>query len=270
MGRLFFRHCLVVTPSAPLSLWIPAIHARLGSVLTCTADTRAVKCFTEFTRFCRGAFMSEKPTRRTRSDAGVGGRPYRRNGQTFTCPHCGDEFYRKASFIKRGITKTCGKRECISVSMSKENNPFWGKEHSEEVLSKLREAKTATPRKKTGPPKGYKHTPEARAKMSEALRLRWATNRDAMLSKFQTPPKPREEQRYRKNFTPWQRKNWKSDKCLWCEATEDLVLDHVVAVVDGGLNIKENAQTLCRTCNIWKAVYIDRPVFLARLALQGG
>lgn len=216
----------------------------------------------------------EAPKRRTRKDSGPGARPNRRNGRFFDCPYCGDQFYRKASFIARGITKTCGKRECISKSMMKENNPFWGKEHSPEVRDALRSAATAKPegakRRRSGPPKGYQHTPQARAKMSEALRRRWATNRDTMLSYIKRNDLPREEQRYRRNFTPWQRLNWKADKCLWCSSTEELILDHIIPVMDGGVNLKENSQTLCQPCNIWKSIYVDRPSHLARLALQSG
>ncbi len=200
-----------------------------------------------------------------------GPRPYRRNGQTFVCQYCQKEFYRKASFIKRGITKTCGDRECISKSMQGDGNPYWGKNHSEEVKIALRAAKTARPPNKFRGHRfgdnGEKHSPETRAKMAANMRRRWAENRDGMLALFQkSPPKPREEQRYRRNFTPWQRQNWRADKCLWCDSIENLVLDHIIPVADGGINLKENCQTLCQPCNIWKSTYIDRPRYLAGLA----
>lgn len=217
----------------------------------------------------------ETVKRRTRRDSGPGSRPHRRNGQFFNCPYCGDEFYRRASFIARGITKTCGKRECISKSMQKAGNPFWGKSHSDEVRIALSEARTATPPKKEwkfgrGRQPGSKDGPEARARKAERMRKRWSENRDVMLAYVQAAPKPREEQRYRRNFTPWQRLNWKADKCAWCSSTEDLILDHVIPVMDDGFNVKENSQTLCQPCNMWKSIYVDRPSHLARLALQGG
>lgn len=219
--------------------------------------------------------MSEEPVkRRTRIDSGPGSRPHRRNGQFFNCQECGKEFYRRASFIARGITKTCGDRACISVSMQKEKNPFWGKEHSDEVKAALRDAKTARPYnpggRGLGRKTGSKDGPEARARKSERMRKRWEENRDKMLAMFDHAPKPREEQRYRQNFTPFQRKEWKATECAWCSSTEELILDHIVPVVDGGVNIRENAQTLCQPCNIWKSVYVDRPRYLARLAIQGG
>lgn len=198
----------------------------------------------------------------------------RMNGRFFLCPFCNEKFYRKASFIKRGITKTCGKRSCISQSMLRDGNPFWRKIHSPEVreaLKKARAAREGSPRprkKREFPAENYHHTPEARAAIAEATRRRWRENRDVMLAN--NPPKttPREEARYRRNFSPWQRKNWKGDKCQWCSSTEDLALDHIVPVVDGGFNCEGNAQTLCQPCNLWKSTYIDRPAHLARLALQ--
>lgn len=216
--------------------------------------------------------LNEPIKKRTRRDSGEGARPYRCNGQYFNCIICGKKFYRKASLVKRGVTKTCGDRECLSLSMQRENNPFWGKNHSEQVRAALSAQNTAIPlgKKRSGPPKGYKHTTEARAKMSAALKKRWAENRDAMLAKTQKPPRPREEQRYRKDFTPWQKANWKADHCAWCNSTENLTLDHIIAVMSGGINIKENSQTLCQPCNIWKSINVDRPYHLARLSLQGG
>lgn len=223
-------------------------------------------------RFCSGACYSAackdgKVTRR-------GPRPNRRLGKNFNCQVCGVQFYRKPSYIARGITKTCGTLECVSESLKREGNPFWGRDHSPELreyLSKLKSAReNGKPRH--GALRGtIKHTAETRKKLSDALRKRWRENRDVMIAHLsRRQPKPREEQRYRKVFTPFQRKNWKSDRCLWCGSTEKLVLDHIVSVRDGGFNLKANSQTLCQPCNIWKSVYVDRPAHLARLALQGG
>lgn len=191
-----------------------------------------------------------------------GPRPYRKNGETFNCVVCGQSFYRRRSFIERGITNTCGQTECKRQFFSGSNNPAWGRIPSPEN----REAVSAANKKRTGPPKGFKHTPEARSKMSEALRIRWRDRRDFMIASITKPPKPRELMRYRRDFRPWQRKEWKGTVCLWCPASEDLVLDHIIPIVAGGLNIRGNAQTLCRTCNLWKMVYIDRPYHLSLMA----
>lgn len=158
--------------------------------------------------------------------------------------------------------------------MMGENNPYWGKEHSEEIREKISEGKRAHPTRRYGPAKGsFKQSPEARAKMSAAVKERWRTRRDFMLSNL-----PRGEdhhwkkkghiKRHRSHFTKFQREEWISDKCFWCEASEGLELDHIIPISAGGKNVKENAQTLCRTCNVWKAHYVDRPFYIASLASQ--
>src|ERR1700730_16935584 len=53
-------------------------------------------------------------------------------------------------------------------------------------------------------------------------------------------------------FTNWQKREWMDSKCVRCEATEELELDHIIPRFAGGLPIEDNAQTLCRTCNLNK------------------
>ena len=113
--------------------------------------------------------------------------------------------------------------------------------------------------------KGYKHTPEARAKITAALKARWVTNRDKMIAALQRSPKPRELLRYRRNFTSLQRKTWKGTTCAWCGMTERLILDHIIPVMCGGTQERRNAQTLCQPCNLWKMAHVDRQLFLAGL-----
>jgi len=42
-----------------------------------------------------------------------------------------------------------------------------------------------------------------------------------------------------------------------------LELDHIVPLWNGGRNVRDNAQTLCRTCHQWKTSHIDVPAFHA-------
>lgn len=199
-----------------------------------------------------------------------------KSGQEIPCIICGEIFYRRRSYIQRGIRKTCGKPECKSASMSGVNNPFYGKVHDEETRIKIRAGRRARPPKgKTGPPKGYKHSPEARAKIKEALLKRWSENRDVMLAQlprgidhhFHTEP---EERRYRKEWTPLQRKEWMGTECIWCKSTERLTLDHIIPVMDGGTPEQANAQTLCHPCNLWKSTFVDKPRYIAALRCKGG
>lgn len=55
----------------------------------------------------------------------------------------------------------------------------------------------------------------------------------------------------------------------WCGATEKLNLDHILPCFMGGDRIKENAQTLCHRCNLWKLHHVDQPPWLAIQAHKG-
>lgn len=83
-----------------------------------------------------------------------------------------------------------------------------------------------------------------------------------------TKPKSDKIPRNRREFTPWQKKDWKASSCAWCDCETGLELDHVIPIVAGGYNIKENAQTLCRKCNLWKMKFIDRPYQIAMMAFK--
>lgn len=197
-------------------------------------------------------------------------RPELKNGTWFACAVCSSPFYRRKSYAERGINKTCGKTECKSAYFAGANNPFWGKDHSPEMkkeLSKHRVSREGYRRKKAI---GFKQTTEARRKISEAMRLRWQKHRDTMIASRLPLNKPRENQRYRRNFTRAQRRDWKDSSCAWCKSTKALELDHVISIAAGGINIRQNCQTLCRSCNVWKSVFIDRPFFLSQLAIRSG
>ena len=192
---------------------------------------------------------------------GPGPRPYRKNGKMFKCVICGDEFYRKLSFIKRGITNTCGKSLCKSKFFSGENNPAWGRIVTKENRQAVRDSNLSRP-KRTGPPSGWTPSPSHRAAVSAALKNRWLLHRDKMIAAI-TKPKSPFGPRHRREFTPYQKKEWKDSKCAWCDSTDGLELDHIIPIVTGGINIRQNSQTLCRKCNLWKMAYIDRPQFIA-------
>lgn len=200
-------------------------------------------------------------------------------GRYFDCPYCGDTFYRRPSHVRRGITKTCGKRECISKSAMGPNNAFWGKNHTQEARTAMKEHRTAKPprpygTRRYGPAKGsFNHTPEARAKIAAASREHWRINRNRMLEACIKAGDIRRgantEPRHRLQFSPWQRREWTVDACAWCDTSDDLVLDHILPVMAGGTNRRVNAQTLCRKCNLWKMRYVDRPLLLAILDNKG-
>jgi 5-methylcytosine-specific restriction endonuclease McrA len=43
-------------------------------------------------------------------------------------------------------------------------------------------------------------------------------------------------------------------KCVYCGSSEDLQVDHIVSIYQGGENTTENLQTLCKPCNCAKRV----------------
>jgi 5-methylcytosine-specific restriction endonuclease McrA len=66
-----------------------------------------------------------------------------------------------------------------------------------------------------------------------------------------------------------QRREWKDDRCAWCNTVDELVLDHIIPVAAGGSNDRTNSQTLCQTCNLWKMWFVDRPLTIAMKATTG-
>lgn len=198
-----------------------------------------------------------------------------KKGSIESCTVCKQPFYRPLHNIRHNTKKWCSKA-CSFAARTGEGNSFYGKKHGPEVRARISAAVRANPPKGTGPKKGiFRHTPEAKHKMSEALRRRWQQKRADMLSyaksglntpfdAFKTEP------RWRLNFTRTQKRDWIGTECAFCFAKEDLVLDHIIPVICGGINEKSNSQTLCQNCNRWKMKYVDRPLYAALLGSERG
>ncbi len=69
-------------------------------------------------------------------------------------------------------------------------------------------------------------------------------------------------------FTQWQKREWKDTKCARCGTTDKLELDHKIPRFAGGKATRDNAQTLCRTCNRKKFWTDDYPLYLHMLKLR--
>lgn len=50
-------------------------------------------------------------------------------------------------------------------------------------------------------------------------------------------------------------------KCIKCKSSENLTLDHIVPVFEGGTNVFENLQTMCFPCNKRKGSKFHIPFF---------
>lgn len=203
--------------------------------------------------------------------------PNIKTGQEVPCFVCNKMVYKTRAYLARGYQRiTCVSSECKSAKFQGENNPFWGRSHNDDSRNKIKATKKANPTLgRTGPPKGYRHTPEARDKIRGALLQRWTENRDAMVARLPRGKdhhyhKEPEFRRYRKNFSPVQRREWTGTECVWCKSTKRLNLDHIIPVFDGGINHKANSQTLCHPCNLWKLQFVDKPRYLAGLGSKEG
>lgn len=196
-----------------------------------------------------------------------------RKGKEFPCKKCGKIFYRSPAQIAAGSIHHCSKK-CLGDSLRGGTwiHPFFGKRHTTKTRSKISESRKG---KALGNQngKGYRHTNEARKKIADASRKMWARQRDKMLASL-----PRGEnnimwkgnaRKYVREFTRRQKKEWMDASCRWCNNTTNLQLDHVLPVWFGNIRIRENAQTLCGPCNIWKHHFVERPMYHVFQAIKG-
>lgn len=57
---------------------------------------------------------------------------------------------------------------------------------------------------------------------------------------------------YNAGYIDWDKVRELDDVCVWCGATDNLTLDHIVPLSKGGDNRIDNLQILCRSCNAKK------------------
>lgn len=256
MGPVFFRQALVVAPSAPLG----------SRDLTCAAwlkiDPPSLNVYS-------GLFLELTPLF---GDA----MPNTIKGSFHACKICGSPVWRTPSAIRRNIHQTCGNKACISALMSGANNPFWGKTHNADTRKIISERRIAAAPKGTGPKKGiFKQTERAKQRIAENTRKYWADPEhrkariEALIAAWEPFKMPPEFRRHRLHFTPWQRDEWKDTECAFCETKDELVLDHIIPIFDGGTNDRPNCQTLCQPCNVWKTWKIDLPRWRSAQAAKG-
>ena len=142
-----------------------------------------------------------------------------------------------------------------------------GYHHSEATKEKLRLSNLGK--------HNFKHTVEELKKIGEASKKLWQQDwyRDLMIKAQKRP----NSGQYKEGHIPWTngrklnpefkkssrfstfvRRKVKKEKCLWCGTTERLELDHILAKCNGGKNIIENCQVLCKKCNLIKRDTIDQ------------
>ena len=194
----------------------------------------------------------------------------KRTGQNFICQICGNEFYRMPSEIKKGCTITCG-RKCNAIwrlQGEQKTCPTCGKEFYARksqikqgygnYCSKSCWAATlkhqnyfdciicgkSFRRRNWQIELGY--TKVCSRKCADAAKRRMSTHGGGRINLF----------------TIWQKREWTADACDICGSKENLQLDHIIPRFAGGLPTSENAQTLCRKCNLDKYRNQDMPYYL--------
>lgn len=216
----------------------------------------------------RGAtalFCSRECTGKARSDGLIAAK--RQNGKSFDCECCGKNFYRPKSMIDAGKSRFCsepcrikGYKLGLIDRTGERPNRLLGEEISCQFCGDI------VYRKKSMIERNIDKTCGKVECVSAYGRSLWGL--EPRSPKDVAKPRPQRKAR-KENFTPAQRRRWISDKCKRCGATDNLTLDHILAVVNGGKSIKSNAQTLCGPCNNWKVKHIDKPLARQRTQLGG-
>jgi 5-methylcytosine-specific restriction endonuclease McrA/endogenous inhibitor of DNA gyrase (YacG/DUF329 family) len=99
------------------------------------------------------------------------------------------------------------------------------------------------------------NTPEMKKKRSESAKRRWklyGKKHWRIVSGKEHccyNPNKFSMRRNGMDFNSAQKKRLRDDKCKWCGSKKDLQLDHIKAIINGGENSDDNAQTLCSRCN---------------------
>lgn len=210
-------------------------------------------------------FCSRACTDAARSAGTIGTK--KRRGENLKCEVCGGDFYRPPSMVAAGKARFCSEACRLEAHRRKlvdRTGPRPGRKNGEEIACTV--CGETRYRKKSLLERGIDKTCGKQACISTFSRGLWGLGpQDPVL--LERPIHQRKMLRPT-NFTQAQRREWIGTHCVWCGATENLVLDHVIPVCAGGQSVKENAQTLCGPCNNWKAMTMDRP--MARRQIRSG
>jgi hypothetical protein len=204
-------------------------HAACGTILGMFAETTCPVCSRPFTPKRFGGGVTVTCSR------ACAARHFRDKGDQATC-HCGRMFYRRRSQAKQGYGTTCS-RACHFA---------------------LRSKKVACTCASCGT--GFM-SPHYQVNVMGGGKF---CSRRCLYT-FRRKLRKRGEQEM---FTNWQKREWKDASCARCYSAERLELDHIVPRFAGGTATRDNAQTLCRTCNRKKFWTDDFPLWERLLKLR--
>lgn len=210
-------------------------------------------------------FCSRACTDAARSAGTIGTK--KRRGVNLKCEVCESEFYRPQSMVTAGKARFCSegcRQEGFRRKLIDRTGPRPERKNGTEITCAV--CGDARYRRQSLLERGIDKTCGKQACVSTWARAQWGLGpQDPVILSL---PKNRRGPRRPTLFTQAQRREWLGSHCVWCGATENLVLDHVIPVCAGGHSVRENAQTLCGPCNNWKAMTMDRP--MARRQTRSG
>ncbi len=153
-----------------------------------------------------------------------------KNGVWEPCKCCGTLIYRAPSHIRKGFRKYCS-RKCEAASRPNGPVPCTCRQCNQVFMKPCYDVNRGT---------GGKFCSRK------------------CIDTFKRKLRKRGEQEL---FTQWQKREWKNAQCAKCGGNEKLELDHIIPRFAGGKATRENAQTLCRTCNRKKFWNEDYPMY---------
>lgn len=215
-------------------------------------------------------FCSQACTAAARSEGLIASR--KREGEEVPCATCGKLVYMKQFKLKTNTLHFCSQKcRTKAISENRVDRKF------EQASEKKRTGKSFACRicgeKKYQRISYYNRNVNKTCGKSECVsayaRSRWglppcsANHRRRSAARGKLPQPKRAS-----NFTAKQKAEWLACECARCGATENLALDHILAVCAGGLSTRDNAQTLCQPCNNWKSRHVDMPLARAKNKLR--
>jgi 5-methylcytosine-specific restriction endonuclease McrA len=197
---------------------------------------------------------------------------YRRKAKTYTCEFCGKSFKRRGNHISHYCSKSCfdtARRKfpdtacaiCgIIFQPNHTNQVCCGNECGHKYVQKKLDHKVECTCLICG-----KITLQ-----SPALVTKYCSPECYWKSKF-TTPHGYKKHRQAKDFRSIQRRAIKERdnyQCVKCGATNNLEIDHILAIRLGGANTIQNGQTLCHTCHAQKTERDKKKIAALKRQLQ--
>lgn len=189
----------------------------------------------------------------------------RKTGKQFTCVICSKEFYRYPSEIKKGCGITCG-RTCWSI-WKRQGETKQCQHCGKAFYCRRSQAKQGYGNYCSKPcwaaTRKIRETYICKVCSSPFERTRWQIEKGftnvcsaGCMTIWRRGKRPGTIDAM---FTIWQKQAWLKGACERCGSGDDLQLDHIIPRFMGGEPTKDNAQTLCRSCNLKKYWEEDLP-----------